>query len=249
MAPARRRSDEAERLEWLRKAAILDTPQEKEYDDITQMLCRISGFPMALVSLVDDTRQWFKARTGLKVPETSRVVSFCDHVVENRKPLIVLNAEAHPSFCDNPLVTGELGIRCYIGYPIIPSSTTHCFGSLCCIDTIAHESISENLLENTGALANIVSALIDRNLKASLFVAKISHELRTPLHGVLGFASLLKQSLTSDQAIKTKSDQVGYVDNIAACADGNLRYPHPICSPFDFPYLLPSSQPFAASFA
>ena len=210
-------------MEWLRKGAILDTPQEKEYDDIVQTLSRVSGFPMALVSLVDDTRQWFKARIGLDLPETSRMVSFCDHVVENRKELIVLDAEAHPCFCDNALVTGEPGIRCYVGYPIIPSSTTHCFGTLCCLDTVPHESISQDLLETIAALANIVSALIDRNLKASLFVAKISHELRTPLHGILGFASMLKQSFTSDHATGMQSKELFYVDNIAACAEGNLR--------------------------
>ena len=221
--PARRRSDEAERLEWLRKAAILDTPQEKEYDDIIQTLYWVSGFPMAHISLVDDSRQWFKARTGLNVPETSRTVSFCDHVVENREPLIVLDAKAHPSFCDNPLVTGEPGIRCYVGYPIIPSSTTHCFGALSCLDTIQHESIAQALRNILASLANIVGALIDRNLKASLFVAKISHELRTPLHGIMGSAAMLKESLTSNDAINAQSQEMHHVGNIAACAEGNLR--------------------------
>ena len=228
MPPAQRRADEADRLRTLLKAHILDTPPEKEYDDIVKMLSHLSGFPIALVSLVEEHRQWFKAKACTFSDETARTVSFCDHVVESREMLVVHDAATHPAFSDNPLVLGEPGIRCYIGYPIIPSSTEHCLGALCCIDTVPHEEITEDVLTHIACLGNLVSALIDRNLKivsheekTNLFVAKISHELRTPLHGILGFARLLKESFRVNNTIGEEENE--HVDNIASCATGNLR--------------------------
>ena len=225
MPPARQRADEHDRLNTLWKAGILDTPPEKEYNHIARILSRMSGCPISLVSLVDEHRQWFKAKVGDVGNEMTRSISFCDHIVESRERLVIHDCTTHPKVFDNPLVTGEQNVfRCYIGYPIIPASTQHCLGALCCIDTVPHEEISEDLITGLAELANIVGALIDRNLKiaaheekTNLFVAKISHELRTPLHGILGLSDTLKDDPTIGREARET------VDHIACCARGNLR--------------------------
>ena len=221
MRPAPRRADEAHR--------ILDTPPEKEYTDIAEILREISQFPTILISLVDEHRQWFKAKACDNFSDqTDRAVSFCDHVVEARELLIVHDATKHPTFSDSPLVGSAPQIRCYIGQPIIPSSTQHCLGTLCCIDLIPHTEIHDNLLRNIERLGNLVGALIDRNLKialheanTSLFVAKISHELRTPLHGILGCVAVRDRLLSTNPTIRL--EEMEHVNTIAACANGNLR--------------------------
>jgi PAS domain S-box-containing protein len=125
--------DEAERLAALRAYEILDTPPEQAFDDLVAVASTVCETPIALISLVDEERQWFKARVGLDVRETSREVSFCAHAILETGTMVIEDAMADDRFHDNPLVTGEPRIRFYAGAPI-RTPEGHPIGTLCVID-------------------------------------------------------------------------------------------------------------------
>ena len=110
--------DEEQRLAALHRLLLLDTPAEESFDRVTRLASVALGVPIMLVSLVDENRQWFKSCIGLGVTETSREVSFCGHVVYERRPLNIADATRDPRFADNPLVTGAPYIRAYLGFPL-----------------------------------------------------------------------------------------------------------------------------------
>lgn len=126
--------NEPERLAALREAGLLDTPPEQVFDDIVQLASEICSTPISLVSLVDEHRQWFKAKVGLAATETSRDVSFCAHAILQPKDLfIVPDAQRDPRFRQNQLVVGDPGISFYAGMPLV-TATGHSLGTLCVID-------------------------------------------------------------------------------------------------------------------
>jgi len=125
--------DDAQRLEALRALLILDTPPEERFDRIVRFATEEFEVPIALVSLVDEHRQWFKAREGLGACETGRDISFCGHAIGQRGLFIVEDAHADPRFHDNPLVTQPPHVRFYAGAPLrLPDGA--CVGTLCLID-------------------------------------------------------------------------------------------------------------------
>jgi len=107
-------ADEAQRLAALQRLALLDTPATESFDRITRLAAKALGVPMLLVSLVDADRQWFKSCVGLDATQTSRDVSFCGHVVFERRTLVVPDAARDPRFAGNPLVTGPPYVRAYL---------------------------------------------------------------------------------------------------------------------------------------
>ena len=124
---------EARRLAVLEAYQLLDTPPDPTLDTLTRLASRLIGVPVALVSLVDERRQWFKSRHGLEASETPREVAFCDHVVRSGEPMVVEDAMAYPRFRDNPLVTGQPHVRFYAGVPLqVPQGVVLC--TLCAID-------------------------------------------------------------------------------------------------------------------
>jgi GAF domain-containing protein len=126
--------DDAQRLQALRELLILDTPPEERFDRIVAFAAQEFDVPIALVSLVDRNRQWFKARVGLQVCETSRDISFCGHAVVQHDTLVIEDTLADPRFADNPLVLGPPFIRFYAGAQLeLPGPAT--VGTLCVIDT------------------------------------------------------------------------------------------------------------------
>ncbi len=125
--------NEAQRLAELRLLNILDTPFEERFDRITRTAAKLFQVPVALVSLVDENRQWFKSCQGLNVRETPRQVSFCAHAILEDGPLIVEDAEKDPRFADNPLVTGKPHVVFYAGQPLTGPGG-HKLGTLCLID-------------------------------------------------------------------------------------------------------------------
>ena len=125
---------EGERLQALDLARILDTPPEPAFDTLVIQAAHLCGTPMALVSLVDERRQWFKASVGVSISETSRIDSFCAHaILEPGKTLIVEDASRDRRFSANGLVLGEPYIRLYAGVPLVDASG-QALGTLCVID-------------------------------------------------------------------------------------------------------------------
>ncbi|NEX87281.1 PAS domain S-box protein [Aeromonas rivipollensis] len=126
--------DEAERLHLLHALRILDTPSEEVFDRITRLVARILDVPIALVSLVDTDRQWFKSRIGIDVNETPRELAFCAHAIAQTSPLIVTDTTQDSRFMSNALVTGDPNIRFYAGVPL-RSIGGLSIGTLCAIDS------------------------------------------------------------------------------------------------------------------
>lgn len=145
--------DETCRLKTLHSLRILDTEPEERFDRITRLAKRVFGVPIALVSLVDGQRQWFKSRQGLDVRETSREVSFCGHAIARDEIMVVENAALNERFRDNPLVTGGPRIRFYAGYPIQAPNGSK-LGTLCIIDTVPREFSEQDreLLSELGSM-------------------------------------------------------------------------------------------------
>ena len=224
-SPAPRRLDEPDRLRWLRKAAILDTKPEAEFDSVVQALHCISKFPISLVSLVDDDRQWFKANVGLDATELGRDTSFCAHVVASRKPLVVLDTHNDPLFSRNPLVTSGIKIRSYVGYPITPASAEgHCVGALCIIDTVPYSSIPKEVQKLLSLLVTVISGLVDRNLQLNLkeekqhsVISKIAHELLIPMEIINQSAKLLHSVKVKGSWRREAGD---LINTITECSEG-----------------------------
>ncbi len=136
--------DEPQRIEALYSCCILDTPAEERFDRITRLARTIFKTRIALISLVDTDRQWFKSRQGLEVAETSRDISFCGHAILNRDIFVIPDALEDERFVDNPLVTGEPNIRFYAGAPIT-SREGYRIGTLCIIDDRPRQFNDEEL--------------------------------------------------------------------------------------------------------
>ena len=146
--------DEVERIVDLRALEILDTPPEERFDRITRIAQRLFDVPIALVSLVDEERQWFKSRVGLEVRETPRELAFCNHAIMEDQIFHVTDARDDERFRDNPLVTSDPNIRFYAGAPI-DSPGGHKLGTLCVIDRKPRE-LDENELATLRDLADMV---------------------------------------------------------------------------------------------
>jgi len=157
-------ANERERVEALLRYEILDTGSERLFDDVASLASHICETPIALVTLVDKDRQWFKAKVGLSASETSRDVAFCAHAILQRSLFIVRDATEDARFADNPLVTNDPRIRFYAGMPLFTSDGQHALGTLCVIDRVPRElnSTQKELLE---ALARQVQALLELRLR------------------------------------------------------------------------------------
>ncbi|SAK69709.1 diguanylate cyclase [Caballeronia glebae] len=154
--------NESARLATLRTLGILDTPAEERFDRLTRLARRLFDVPIALVSLIDENRQWFKSCAGLGVQETSRDISFCGHAILHDDVFVIPDARADMRFHDNPLVTGDPGIRFYAGQPLmVPNGSK--LGTLCLIDTRPRELDGEErgLLRDLAHIAEKEIAAIE----------------------------------------------------------------------------------------
>ena len=130
--------NEKRRLKILWQYEVLDTVPEEVFDDLTELAARICEAPIALISLVDENRQWFKSKFGTDVTETSRDISFCAYAITQPDLFIVPDATLDERFANNPLVTSEPKIRFYAGAPLI-TPDGYALGTLCVIDKVPRE--------------------------------------------------------------------------------------------------------------
>jgi GAF domain-containing protein len=164
MIPAAKPANEKQRLETLRGYEILDTEPERAFDDLTLLASHVCQTPVALISLVDADRQWFKSKIGVSVVETSRDIAFCGTAILQTDVFIVPDATEDERFADNPLVTTEPKIRFYAGAPLMTDGQA--IGTLCVVDRVPRE-LRPDQLDALRALSRQVIAQLElrRNLK------------------------------------------------------------------------------------
>jgi EAL domain-containing protein (putative c-di-GMP-specific phosphodiesterase class I)/GAF domain-containing protein len=162
-------ANDAARLAELGSYELLDTPADPDFDDISHLARSIARTPIGIVSLVDETRQWFKSCIGLGVRETPRAISFCGHTILQRQPLIIEDALADERFRDNPLVLGEPHIRFYAGFPLV-SANGLSLGSLCVVDSHPHR-LDEAQIEAMQRLARQTVKLMELRRERRLLEA------------------------------------------------------------------------------
>ena len=136
------KTNEARRLKVLWQYDVLDTVPEEVFDDLTELAARICEAPIALLSLIDEDRQWFKAKVGVTLNETSRDISFCAHAIKHHDLFIIPDATQDARFADNPLVISDPKIRFYAGAPLI-TPDGYALGTLCVIDKVPRELRTE----------------------------------------------------------------------------------------------------------
>jgi diguanylate cyclase (GGDEF)-like protein/PAS domain S-box-containing protein len=231
-------SEEA-RLAALHALEVLDTPAEARFDRFTRLAAKCFEVPIALVSLVDENRQWFKSRCGLDVEQTARSIAFCSHAVELGDMLVVEDAVADPRFSDNPLVTGAPNIRFYAGQPVF--SQGEAVGTLCVIDRIPRTFTDEErrcLLD----LAQLVEAeLLHAKAEAARLLAEhsvkaLNQELEqrvtartteleckvTELTNEIGLRKAAEQALRQTEAWNRAIVASSYSAFVAADQDGQI---------------------------
>ncbi len=158
--------NEQHRLAILRSINILDTPIEERFERVTRLVSRVLSAPIAAISLVDDSRQWFKSIRGYDVKETAREHAFCAHAILGQKAFIVENAASDERFSDNPFVANPPSIRFYAGFPLCITKGVN-VGTLCVYDVAPRTMEGEDLqfLEDMAAsVTNELKATLLRNV-------------------------------------------------------------------------------------
>jgi len=231
--------NEKERIKSLHSYKILDSEIEKEYDEIVNLASYICKTPIAVISLVDSQRQWFKSKVGLDANETPRDIAFCSHAINLDDVLVVNDTFEDNRFFDNPLVIENPNIRFYAGAQL-KTSDGFVLGALCAIDRKPRE-LSEEQVNALKILSNQViaqmelrksyselkkynSQLDDQNKNKNKLLRIISHDLRSPFISILGLTEILKEDieeLTNNEIIdlsesiyETATDSFDLVNNL-----------------------------------
>jgi len=235
--------NEKERQNALNSYAILDTLPEKEYDEITFLASMICDTPMALISFVDEGRQWFKSNNGLATTETPREFAFCAHAINQKdRTFIVTDSREDERFSNNPLVTSDPNLVFYAGVPLV-NPDGYPLGTLCVLDVKPKKLTSDQLKaleilslqlmklmelrKSTIFLHDTNKRLATKNKALDKFVSVAAHDIKSPINNILSLSSLLLE----DHAPTMEGEAVELLDYIQTSAqhsthliDGILSY-------------------------
>ena len=234
---------EKERLKNLKSYSILDSLPETDYDNIASIAAEICGTPISLISLIDDKRQWFKARHGIEATETPKEQAFCAHAINNPEDVfIVEDARKDERFHDNPLVTGGPKIVFYAGVPLVGKEGLP-LGTLCVIDdktrvlssaqqrslTALSDQVMNllNLRKNEKLLEEALLNLEEKNQELERFAFIAAHDLKSPLVGVSGIAQMFSEvyePLVDDDGKHMLKLLISSTDKLGSLIDGLLDY-------------------------
>ena len=233
--------NENARLQALHKYKILDTDPEKAFDDLTILASHICETPVALITLIDSNRQWFKSKVGVGISETPREVSFCSRAIQQPELFVVPDASKDPRFSSNPFVVSDPKIRFYAGAPFT-SSDGHPLGTVCVVDMVPRQltpdqenalvALSRQVQSQFELRKNLIElrAVLDERDRAEAERDRTINELRQALDhvqrlsGLLPACSACKLDMTISADPKAISGVVDGVMQIAhemKCAEGS----------------------------
>ncbi len=235
--------NEDDRLAALYSYSILDTAEERDFDELTTLASAICQTPIALISLVDDKRQWFKAHRGIEAKETPREYSFCAHtIVADQDIMVVDDATTDERFANNPLVTGDTNMVFYAGVPLINEDGLT-LGTLCVIDHNKRELSEEQasslkiiakqvvdkleMKRKNLALAKLNQELLDSNVFIQKFASMAAHDIKNPLTSILLASQALKiqlQKAGDERSIKLADINIASTQNLMHLVDDMLAY-------------------------
>ncbi|MEO5909878.1 MAG: GAF domain-containing sensor histidine kinase [Pelobium sp.] len=235
--------NEAERLASLLSYNILDTADEADFDEIAVLASAICQTPIALISLVDGNRQWFKSNIGLPVKETPISQSFCAHAIASSEEIMQINdATQDDRFANNPLVTGQPNIVFYAGVPLI-TEDGHALGTLCVID-YSKRNLDEEQTKALKVLAKQVvnklelrkrflelektnESLLESNILINKFASMAAHDIKNPLTSILLTSQLLKKRMVPEgnqESIKLIDMNLEATKNLLELLNDMLHY-------------------------
>jgi len=207
-------ANESDRLVALDRYKILDTLPEQVYEDLTQLAADICGTPIALISLVDKDRQWFKSRVGLDATETPRDISFCGHAIAAKATLNIPDARQDPRFADNPLVASDPNIRFYAGVPLI-THDNFALGTLCAIDTQTR-NLTDTQIRQLEALSRLVVNQLELRLNRSSTESQLDQvsNLKQAILDSAGFAIIATDLEGTIQSFNITAERMlGYAES------------------------------------
>lgn len=229
--PAGKPEDEVARLKILHEIGILDSGGDEIFDSLTRFASDLFKTPIALVSLVDEHRQWFLSRHGIDACETPRSHSFCAHAILNQDEVMVIpDTHLDDRFSDNPLVTGSPGIRFYAGAPIV-SDEGHALGSFCIIDTVPRDDFQPSDHEKLKHFAQMtmreiqlwksryeaerkLENLRDSQEEQTRILALLGHDMKGSFNAIIGFCGLIARLDPGSDPKKFKE----YIDVIGSAS-------------------------------
>lgn len=220
-------NNEKARLTELKEYSLLDTLPEDDYDNITYLASQICDTPIALISLLDSNRQWFKSVKGLGISETPRELSFCAHAINQPDEIMVVpDSRADERFQDHPFVVDDPLVVFYAGVPLV-TDNGYALGTLCVIDQKPHELTDEQkkalkvlsnnvvklfeLRKSKLELEAVKASLEERNEELKRFASMAAHDLKSPLSNISSIIDLLKMDHYDDLADEAK-ELVGLLD-------------------------------------